>query len=299
MVEMAVFIDGHDLKNISSEEIKKLVNEPPDENGVRILEVLFNENENKAFCILEAPNKEAVRDHHDNKKIECDFVFEVNQIKPEFVDGTERLQVMGELSARVAHDLRNPLGVIKNAIELMEMSSKKGYDEKMIKRITMIKNASNRMLRQINDVLDFVHTRPLELENYSLVKIIDSALKFSVPKNIKISKPKNDVNILCDNKQLEVVFSNLINNAIQAIEGQGELKIRINFNENDVEIEIEDSGTGIPEENKNKIFDPLFTTKSSGTGLGLVSCKNIIEQHNGKISFRNNPTVFTIKLPKK
>ena len=296
---MPIFIDGHDMKNISIEDIKKNINEHPDENGVRYLEILFSENEKKVFCILEAPNKEAVRYYHEDNKIECDFVFEVNQIKPEFIEGTQRLQVMGELSARVAHDLRNPLGVIKNAIELMEMDSKDDHNEKMIKRISMIKNASNRMLRQINDVLDFIRTKPLDLENYSLTEMVDSALKISVPENVKISKPTNDVNILCDNKQLEVVFSNLINNAIQAIEGQGEIKIRIVDGSKDVEIEFEDSGQGISEENMKKIFDPLFTTKSSGTGLGLVSCKNIVEQHNGKLFFKNNPTIFTVKIPKK
>ena len=108
--------------------------------------------------------------------------------KKESVEKIERLRVMGELSARVAHDLRNPLGVIKNAIELIEIDSKNNFDEKMKKRITMIKNASNRMIRQVNDVLDFVRTKPLELENNSISEILNSSLKVTIPKNIKIKQ---------------------------------------------------------------------------------------------------------------
>ena len=218
--------------------------------------------------------------------------------KKESVEKIERLRVMGELSARVAHDLRNPLGVIKNAIELIEIDSKNNLDEKMKKRITMIKNASDKMIRQVNDVLDFVRTKPLELENNSIADILNSSLKITIPENIKISKSDNDANLLCDSKQLEVVFSNLITNAVQAIENNGELNLRINEELNGIIVEIEDSGPGIPKENISKIFEPLFTTKPTGTGLGLVSCKNIVEQHGGTISVRNNPTVFSVKLPK-
>jgi signal transduction histidine kinase len=206
---------------------------------------------------------------------------------------------MGELSARVAHDLRNPLGIIKNAVELIEISSEDITDDKLKKRISMIKNAADRMLRQINDVLDFVRTRPLQLEKKSLSIILESSIKSNVPKSIKISKPENDLSIMCDSKQIETVFNNILINAVQAMENLGEIKVRIKENENDVGIEIEDSGPGIPEDKIEQIFDPLFTTKSTGTGLGLVSCKNIIEQHKGTISVKNNPTIFEIILPKK
>lgn len=218
--------------------------------------------------------------------------------KVESVEKTERLRIMGELSARVAHELRNPLGVIKNAIELIEIDSKNNGDEKFQKRIAMIKNASDRMLRQVNDVLNFVRTRPLEKENNSILDILNSSLKLSIPKNIKIRKTEKDVIFSCDRKQLEVVFSNLITNAIQALEDSGEINLRIIDEPDEVIVEIEDSGPGIPKKNFEKIFDPLFTTKPSGTGLGLVSCKNIVEQHEGTIMVRNNPTVFSVKFPK-
>lgn len=102
----------------------------------------------------------------------------------------------------------------------------------------------------------------------------------------------------CDSKKLETVFVNLITNAIEVIESKGQIDIRLIDKNDYVLIEIEDSGPGIPENILPKIFEPLFTTKQTGIGLGLPSCKNMTEQHGGIITVKTNPTVFTIKLPK-
>jgi signal transduction histidine kinase len=294
---MPFFIDGHYMKGLTTGQVKKIVNNLPDKHGVTHQEILYNEKDNKLFCILEAPNKESIEKHHQDIGIKCDFIFEISIAKTESLMRAQRLRAIGELSSRVAHDLRNPLGIIKNAVELIEMSSTYSTDEKLQKRIGMIKNAAERMLRQINDVLDFVRTRPLQLEKNSLSMILESSLKSIIPKSIKITKPNNDVSIMCDSKYLELVFGNIITNAIQAMEKSGEIKVRFIQNKKYVKIEIEDSGPGIPEDKREQIFDPLYTTKPNGTGLGLVTCKNIVEQHGGSISFRNNPTIFEINLP--
>jgi two-component system sensor histidine kinase HydH len=296
---MPIFIDGHKMGELDALKLKKMVNNPPDKHGVTHKDILYNEKENKLFCILDAPNKQSVENHHHDVGIECDFIIKANSLQTEALQREERLMVIGELSARIAHDLRNPLGIIKNALELIEMSSNDQMDEKLKKRIALIKKASERMSRQITDVLDFSRTRELQLEKTSLKNILDSALKSITIQQVKITKPKNDISIICDNKQLEVVFTNILINAIQAMENSGEIKVKITENKNDVSIEIEDSGPGIPDDKVGQIFDPLFTTKSTGTGLGLVSCKNIIEQHQGTITVKNNPTIFEIKLPKK
>ena len=296
---MPIFIDGHKMGGLDALKLKKIVNNPPDKHGVTHKDILYNEKENKLFCILDAPNKQSVVNHHQDIGIGCDFIIEANSLQTEALQREERLKVIGELSARIAHDLRNPLGIIKNALELIEMSSNNQMDEKLKKRIGLIKKASDRMSRQITDVLDFTRTRELQLEKTSLKNILDSALKSITIEQVKITKPKNYVSIICDNKQLEVVFTNILINAIQAMENSGEIKVTITENKNDISIEIEDSGPGIPDDKIGQIFDPLFTTKSTGTGLGLVSCKNIVEQHQGTIKVKNNPTIFEIKLPKK
>ena len=287
------------MVGLNAIQLKNIINNPPDKHGVTHKEILYNEKENKLFCILDAPNKESVLKHHQDVGIECDFIIETTVHHAESFSRLEKLSSIGELSARIAHDLRNPLGIIKNAVELIEISSKDKDDESLKKKVKMIKNASERMSRQINDVLDFVRTRSLQLEKKSLLKILESSLKSNVPDSITITKPQNDVEIQCDGKQIEVVFNNIIANAVESIENSGEIKIRINDNQSNVKIEIEDSGQGINQENLEKIFDPLFTTKPSGTGLGLVSCKNIVEQHGGSISVNTNPTIFEIILPKK
>ena len=139
----------------------------------------------------------------------------------------------------------------------------------------------------------------LQLERHSLSTIIESSiLNTNVPNYVKIHPPNNSSTIICDAYKLEIVFSNLLNNSIQAMDGEGEIKIKISDEKSSARIDIIDSGTGIPEDVLPKIFEPLFTTKQVGTGLGLASCKSIIEKHGGSISVRNNPTTFSIILPK-
>src|SRR3972149_11151295 len=116
---------------------------------------------------------------------------------------------------------------------------------------------------------------------------------------IIVNLPKNDVHIVCDPHLLEVVFDNLLFNSVQAIAEKGKVTISISDNKDeDVIIEVQDTGVGISEDDFPKIFDPLFTTKQNGTGLGLASCKSIVEAHRGTITVKTNPTRFFVKLPK-
>ncbi|MEK0336878.1 MAG: ATP-binding protein, partial [Nitrosopumilus sp.] len=91
--------------------------------------------------------------------------------------------------------------------------------------------------------------------------------------------------------------SNILNNAVHALDGQGEINVTVFSDSDFMIIQVMDSGFGIPKENLEKIFEPMFTTKKTGTGLGLLICKSIVEQHGGSISVSNKPTTFTIKLP--
>jgi len=110
--------------------------------------------------------------------------------------------------------------------------------------------------------------------------------------------PENDIDITCDQRQLSIVLNNLILNGIQSIENNGVIKISIDEDIDEIIIQVEDSGIGIPTDRLGKIFEPLFTTKQRGTGLGLASVKAIIESHGGIISVTSPPTIFTITLPK-
>jgi len=164
----------------------------------------------------------------------------------------------------------------------------------------MIDNASSKIKYLVENVLDFVRSQDPKYEWVSLQEILENARNsIHEPKNIKIFIPPNDIKLKCDPNQIEIVFENIITNSIQAIgENSGTVTISCYEEIGNVLILIQDSGKGIPENILSKIFDPLFTTKTGGTGLGLASCKSIIESHHGKLEVYNNPTTFKITLPK-
>jgi two-component system sensor histidine kinase HydH len=212
-----------------------------------------------------------------------------------------KLYVIGELSSRLTHDLQNPLAIIKNTMEILKLRDP-NLDTKTKESYDRIERAVTRMLRQIKDVLDFVRTSDLvreEISVHELLKMVTDDI--DVPKGVQIILPSQDAKIFIDVKQMQTVFSNLILNAIQAIDDNGKIMIQILDSDEDIVIEVIDNGQGIKEENLQHIFEPLFTTKKNGTGLGLASCKAVIESHLGTIdcsSTVNKGTVFTVKLPK-
>ncbi len=211
----------------------------------------------------------------------------------------ERLSAIGELSARLAHDLRNPLTVIKGVVEISKTKSKSQENSFSERQISMMERAISRMSNQIDDVLEFVKIQSLRTSRNSLLETLGMSLaKIQKTDGIKMIIPEKDIECVYDADKIEVVFDNLITNAFQSINNNGYITIRMIDLENDVIIDVEDSGPGVPDDIIPKIFEPLFTTKKKGTGLGLASCKSIIEQHGGSISVKNNPSVFTIKLPK-
>jgi signal transduction histidine kinase len=215
----------------------------------------------------------------------------------------ERLFAIGELSASMAHDLKNPLAVIKASSDILKRKfGKQNNDDKLDRLFYNMDDAVSRMSHQIKNVLDYVRITPLETSDSSLKKIIHNSIKsLNIPKNITMNLPKKDLTIKCDVRKIEVVFINLILNAIQAIGKKNDGKISILTNDEDdqnIMIEVQNTGDGIPEELLSNVFDPLFTTKYQGTGLGLSTCKNVIKQHGGSIYVTNSPTTFHIILPK-
>ncbi|MFB5628253.1 MAG: sensor histidine kinase, partial [Nitrosarchaeum sp.] len=211
----------------------------------------------------------------------------------------EKLSTIGELTARISHDLRNPLSAIQLSMQNIEMRINKNLDPKLSEYIPVINNALYRINHQINQVLGFVKITPLDMKLISISKILQESIKnTNIPKNISISLPENDSSLIASRVQLEAAFSNILSNSVDAIgENNGNITIRTRNENNDLILEFEDSGTGISKENIDKMFEPLFTTKQQGTGLGLVSVKSIIDSHGGTISVKSPPTIITITLP--
>ncbi len=214
----------------------------------------------------------------------------------EIVIKNEKMTAIGNLSARISHDLRNTLTVLKSEVSIMSIQNQ---DENMNKRLQRLMRSIDKMDHQIGGVLDFVRERPLKTEKFSSSVLIKQALEdIIVPDGIKITTPVQDMSITGDLAQLEIVLSNIVINAIHAIGDSGTITISIEDKPDASVISITDSGPGIPEKYVSKIFEPLFTTKQRGTGLGLASCYTIVKSHGGEIWVKNNPTTFTILLPK-
>lgn len=210
----------------------------------------------------------------------------------------ERLSAIGELAARIAHDLRNPLNVIKNGLEIIEIKNS-SMDEKSREIFTRIRRSVWRMTHQIDEVLDYIQVKPLNLTEQKVSNILSSTIESMViPSTVDINLPQKDATILCDFEKICIVFSNLITNSIQAMNNRGQIEIKIYDEDAVLKIDVIDSGPGITEEIIGNIFEPLFTTKQVGTGLGLVSCKSILERHGGSISVKSRPTTFTITIPR-
>ena len=211
----------------------------------------------------------------------------------------EKLSAIGELTARISHDLRNPLSAIKLTVQAIEMRINNKLDPNLKEYLPIINDSVSRINHQINQVLGFVKTMPLDKKLVSISNILEDSIKnITIPKNISVTLPENDFSLMADKIQLSVAFTNILLNAIDEIgENEGMITIHARNEKNNLVIEFEDSGDGIPKENISKIFEPLFTTKLTGTGLGLSSVRAIIESHGGSISVKSPPTVFTISIP--
>lgn len=229
-------------------------------------------------------------------------ISEINKLKKQIEEQTKkRLLVVGELSARLAHDLRNPLSVLKNTIPLIQLKNPILYENTSSDFIRM-EHAITRMTHQVDEVLSYVKQKPVNLEKILLSTLLKFTIeRLKIPDKIQLKFPQKDYEIFCDLEKMEVVFINLIINATQAMEEKGSISIAAYDEKEWINIEFSDTGPGIPPELLERVFEPLFTTKQVGTGLGLVSCKNIIENHKGTITVKSTEsgTTFLIKIPKK
>ena len=211
----------------------------------------------------------------------------------------EKLSVIGQLSSNIAHDIRNPLGTIKNSGVIIEKENN-NKNEIISRELNRINISVRRISHQVEEVLNYVRTTPLILNQHSINQTLQEAIDtLDVPSNIIINIPKKDITINFDHEKILIVFVNIILNAIQSIDKtDGHISIYMHETSSVVTLEFENSGPNISSKDLKHLFDTLFTTKLEGTGLGLSSCKNIVEQHDGTITAKTNPVIFSIKLPK-
>lgn len=248
-----------------------------------------------------AASVRAEAEHRKAKELEKAYN-ELKNIQEKLIR-SEQLAALGRLSGIVAHDLRNPLGVIRNSIYIIKSKLKDATDPKVKKYLKILDEEIETADTIIEDVLSFTRLKNIKFSPFNLNQEIEKILeKIEIPKNIKLTKKidKNISKIKGDKDQLKRVFINLINNAIEAMPDGGKLTITTKAKDDRVLIKISDSGIGIGAEDQGKIFEPMFSTKIHGTGLGLSACKNIIEVHQGEIeieSKRGEGTTVFLKIP--
>jgi signal transduction histidine kinase len=213
-----------------------------------------------------------------------------------------RLARLGEFSAGLAHEIRNPLGSLVTAAKLLPDAQ--GKEEEDL--ITVIKQESGRLDRFLADFLDFskdpqprIRMSPL---HPILQRTIEGLKRNEACQRVRITCRLDPQvkEVPCDPEQLEQVFVNIALNSAQAMSGEGELLVSTSRNGRWVEVAFRDTGPGIPLEQRERIFEPLYTDKRKGTGLGLSIASRIVEAHGGFIQVTSDSrswTLFTISLP--
>ncbi len=214
----------------------------------------------------------------------------------------EKLATIGLLASSVGHELRNPLASIKNVSYYLK-NYLKISDPRAKEFLYMLSKEVDTANKIITDLLDFSRVKQLNKVYFSLITMIVDTLK-EVGENEKVKIILNispDIkDVYADKEKLKQIFINIITNSYQAIVNKGELKIEANINDNLLKIIFSDTGCGINKEIIGHIFEPLFTTKAKGIGLGLAIANDIIEKHNGKITVESEEqkgAIFTIILP--
>jgi signal transduction histidine kinase len=225
---------------------------------------------------------------------------------------SERLAALGQLSAGLAHEIRNPLSVIKGSAEMLNQKLER-TDPLSSELAGYISSEVNRLNTLVARFLDFARPSHLELRPIVVSEIVDRALA-AVQMQLPASKPEVErryteglPEIFADEQLCEQVFVNLILNAYQAMNGQdGRLSISISRHmadgRNGVSISFEDTGPGVAPELREQIFNPFFTSKKDGVGLGLSIVAKIVDDHRGWIRLDSDPTPgahFRIFLPEK
>lgn len=216
----------------------------------------------------------------------------------------EHLSAIGEMTAGVSHEIRNPLGIIKSSAQLMKKKMARLDPSSAIPDI--IVEESSRLDRIIRDFLDFAKPKVADLRPCAVEEVIEKNLVFLAPQieteKIRVVKDfrNNLPEVLADPAMLYQAFLNIFLNAFQALEGDGRITIATRYDRGNIHISFTDTGGGIDPDILKKIWTPFFTTKETGTGLGLGIIKNIIEAHKGQIVISNNTpggTCVEIVLP--
>lgn len=215
----------------------------------------------------------------------------------------ERLAAVGELASGVGHELRNPLNVIRNCVYLINMNLENKATPEVVDTLRLLDVQVDISNKIVSDLLDYTRVKTPMRNIVDLNNILRDRVSWAtVPEkiSIKLDLSPESPQLFVDPEQVGRALTNIINNAIQSISGSGQLVISSGKEEMMAWVKFSDTGCGISPENLGKIFEPLFTTKSKGIGLGLAISRRMVEQNHGEISVESTVgkgSTFTVKLP--
>jgi two-component system sensor histidine kinase PilS (NtrC family) len=241
---------------------------------------------------------------------------------------TERLAAIGQLSAAIAHEIRNPLAAISGSIQMLRSGSRSAADEDQVRLMEIVLRETERLNGLITDFLQYARPAPPKLERVALeplvrdlVEMFETARSGAAPLTVRVAIPVG-LAVQADASQLRQLLWNLCLNAAQAMPSGGRLSIEAsparvagttaqgrssgdrNGAEEEgvpyVELAVIDTGVGIPPEALDRVFDPFFTTRREGSGLGLATVHRIVEAHGGSLRVESAPgmgTTFRLRWP--
>lgn len=226
--------------------------------------------------------------------------FKKLQIKSQQED---RLRVMGELAAEVAHEIRNPLGSIELMVTLLQEDAK--GEKRSSDLLSRIRTSVDNMNHIVTNILLYTKELQPERSEFPLEELLAAAesiaLNTIVKNEVTVEKNLGDIVLTADFELLKQSIANVLINAAQAVPRGGKIHIDAGHEKNILRLKIKDNGPGIPEAIREKIFKPFFTTKNTGTGLGLAMVKRVVEAHGGTIFFESDAkgTLFIFEIPLK
>jgi two-component system sensor kinase FixL len=234
---------------------------------------------------------------------------ELTQAQNELVK-RERQATIGQIAASMAHELRNPLGSMHNAVIYLNMAERQSLSEKGLRHLAVIDSQIERSNRIITALLDFAESQPAVPRVLPVSAVLDEVLRLvPAPGNVRVKmEVAADVPpVFADPEQVKTALRNLIENAFLAMPDGGQLTLRAgstsgrNGSAPQVQVQVEDTGCGIETEHLLRLFEPLFSTRTVGVGLGLPIARKLVEANHGSIAVRSEPgkgATFTVTLPR-
>lgn len=218
----------------------------------------------------------------------------------------ERFMGLGTLAAGLHHEIKNPLSALSLHVQLLEERLEDIQDQDIRENISVLKTETTRINGVLESFRDFASLDTLNRSETDLFELVKQTADLMRPKaaqqGVLLSTELPDRRPPCisaDGARLEQVLLNLVINSLDAMRQGGTLRLKLHSDNGALKIDVSDTGTGIPDNIRQRIFDPYFTTKTDGSGMGLAVCDKVVQQHHGQISVQTSSagTVFQIALP--